>query len=457
MSIICSLRFSTTDITIIKLDQKTQKILSLFQQALPAGLISRGLIADSSKLLTVVKAAFNQAHCLGQEVVIGFPDDRTLISSTDVSHIPTDKLAEALPWQVEDTFPDAANLYVDWQIINQRALLAAAPKQVIDGFVAVVIQAGAKPVACEPTSITLAKLVPSGSANIVLEIRPAASIIVLEDASKLVSFSTQVTNPGEIVLELNRLITFYQQKHSIIPAAIYLGGEGATQDWLQFINSAVKIPTLTLPLPKVANLPENPLRFVVPLALTQGPILPSKDKGSINLLPPNLELEYAHQTEKKQLSFGFKASLMATVVTFAIMLTAFISIRLTTANVQAQIAQLEQTESLVNYNDMAKQAEQANALARQLDRLPAKDNLVQVISELDQSLPKEVVMRQYTINLPEKVVLVDGLTPTRDSLLKFKSNLESSSIFSLVTIPLPTLEQKQNVEFSIAIDMKSSK
>jgi len=41
-------------------------------------------------------------------------------------------------------------------------------------------------------------------------------------------------------------------------------------------------------------------------------------------------------------------------------------------------------------------------------------------------------------------------------LLKFKNQLEQNELFKLVSIPLPTLEQSQNIQFSLAIELNNN-
>ena len=135
------------------------------------------------------------------------------------------------------------------------------------------------------------------------------------------------------------------------------------------------------------------------------------------------------------------------------MSVAFIQVQLGLSHLQQAITAEEQVVQANSYNQIAKKAEAANALARNLQRLPAKDNSPAIISSLYQSLPQGVSINTYTLDLPQKVLLIDGFAPTRDLLLTFKSNLESSDLFNIATIPLRTLEHKNDVDFSIIVDL----
>jgi Tfp pilus assembly protein PilN len=55
----------------------------------------------------------------------------------------------------------------------------------------------------------------------------------------------------------------------------------------------------------------------------------------------------------------------------------------------------------------------------------------------------------YNLSLDKDKIVLTGLAKTRDQLLKFKENLENSSLFSEVITPLEDLLKKENVDFHI--------
>lgn len=460
---ITSLRFTASDLTALKVDLKHKKIIHLYQQPLPVGAIAKGEVTNPEALSAAVNTALAKTRSQNQSVVIGSPEDRTLLGLANIQGVPKDKLEEAMKWQIDEIFPGGTDsLYTDWKISPNltaptQAVVVAAPKRAIDGFVTSVVQAGAKPIVCEPTSVSLARLVPKGEAVLVAEIRSAASTIVLVDTASTPRFSTIVIDPNQLINEIHRLVNYYQQKYQTLPTKVYICGEGATSEWLAFIASQTKIPTFNMPLPPVTNLPTTPHRFAVSLSLATTPLLPPSHQDTLNLLPKPLAEEYSQQEEKKQLSFGFQASIITTIITAAIMGIALIRVQMGLASLnQAINAQSQQTQS-TPYSQLAKEAENANTQARLLKRLPTKDKLALIPQELYPALPAGVSINSYTINLAEKVVLVNGFSQSRDSLLTFKSNLEKSQVFAGVNIPLRTLEKKKDVDFSIFILLNTQK
>ena len=55
----------------------------------------------------------------------------------------------------------------------------------------------------------------------------------------------------------------------------------------------------------------------------------------------------------------------------------------------------------------------------------------------------------YNLSLNKDKIVITGLAKTRDQLLKFKENLENSSLFSEVVTPLEDLLKKEDVDFHI--------
>ncbi len=458
-----SLRLTDSDITILKLDQKQHQILHLFQQPLPPNVITKGVIVDKAQLSAQINSAINKAHIRGETVCVGFPEDRTFINFIDIRGIPKDDLAEAIHWQAQETVPiKLDNLFSDWQLIAAdteaaQALFVSAPQDFLKPIISSLVAAGVKPISCEPTSISLSRLVPGKEIAAVIEIRRQQSTLIIVDTTKTVRLSTIIASPSDIVPEITRMLNFFDKKYHQQLTVVYVCGEGATSEWQNFLASQTQLKVLDLPLTDIKQLPASPSRFAVAISLAQKLPLPSSDPQTINLLPPEIEFEYEQKAQAKSVSFSFKLSLITTFLTALIMFAAFAWIQIASNRTQIQITAEEQNPAQASYSDLAKEAEAANFQARIINRLPLKDNLSSTLNDFSAAIPSGITISSYTLDLSENVFLVNGHTPTRDLLLKFKANLEAEKSFDLVTIPLPTLEKKQDIDFSIAINIKASK
>jgi len=329
----------------------------------------------------------------------------------------------------------------------------SAPRSLVDPIAQVSINAGLTPLSCEPTSHSLARLAPGGKTVIMAEVRQIDSTVSIVDESKIAKLSTVVSTPDRLAAEILSMNSFYSAKNKQTPTELIVCGEGATGKWQEYLKNQTKMKVTPLPLSNWKNLGQNPLSLAVSLSLTQKDPAPPKQPQTINLLPDKLETAYQQEAEKKSLSAGFKSAATTLAVTAFILVAGLIMIRVNSSKLQIQISEQEQRVSQTSYSDLARQAESANARARILSRLPIQDNLRQVISQLQDSSPIGITVTTFTLNLSQKVLLIAGTASTRDTLLEFKDQLETSQLFSLVTIPLPTLEKQNDIQFSIAVDI----
>lgn len=62
-------------------------------------------------------------------------------------------------------------------------------------------------------------------------------------------------------------------------------------------------------------------------------------------------------------------------------------------------------------------------------------------------VPDKVMINELSFNQSENQLILKGKTKSRDLMLQFKDNLENSSLFSGVELPLSSLLKKEDVDF----------
>ena len=72
-----------------------------------------------------------------------------------------------------------------------------------------------------------------------------------------------------------------------------------------------------------------------------------------------------------------------------------------------------------------------------------------LLSELSQITPEGVYLLKINANSEVKVFTINGYALTRDSLLKFKANLDKSPYFKNVESPLTNYLEESNIDFEI--------
>lgn len=69
-------------------------------------------------------------------------------------------------------------------------------------------------------------------------------------------------------------------------------------------------------------------------------------------------------------------------------------------------------------------------------------------------IPSEVIVNYLSLSEPGGVVSIKGAAATRDGLLDFKNNLESSPLFTRVEIPISYFLSRENINFEINLTTK---
>lgn len=128
---------------------------------LPSGAVRFGAVADVEAVAEALRTLWSQGKFGTKTVALGLANAGVLVRQMDLDWMPPADFRKALRYQVEDALPmpvDDANL--DYHLLEElvvpvdgeedrrvaRVLLVAAARDMVDGFVASVHQAGLRPV-----------------------------------------------------------------------------------------------------------------------------------------------------------------------------------------------------------------------------------------------------------------------------------------------------------------------
>jgi type IV pilus assembly protein PilM len=177
--------------------RKNKLVLRRFaEMPLPPGSVEAGEILDEDAVAEAVAAMWKRAKLPKRRVVVGTANQRVIVRQVDVPQMSEEELAEALPFQVQDSIPmpvDEARL--DFIPIEEFAtpdgepmmsiLVVAAHEEVVEGLVRVVNAASLEPLAVDlqPLAITRAAL---GSAAAIAEAAPQGVIDIGATITQLV-------------------------------------------------------------------------------------------------------------------------------------------------------------------------------------------------------------------------------------------------------------------------------
>ena len=105
--------------------------------------------------------------------------------------------------------------------------------------------------------------------------------------------------------------------------------------------------------------------------------------------------------------------------------------------------------------DTNRQIQEVNTIIKKTEALQAVHYLwLQKIVEIGNAVPDKVVFSSINLNKEKKYINISGTADDRDSLLELKNNINSLDFIQNIEIPLSQLTEKENIKFSIDIEMK---
>ena len=131
----------------VKLAKKGKKMYleSFNQLPIAEGIISDGQIIDSAKFVSAINTLLKKAHgkpIKDRMVVSVLPESSTFIKVISVPVVAEKDLPEAINEEIKKHVPlEIDEIYLDWQLLGKtesstRILVGAAPKQIVDNYVA---------------------------------------------------------------------------------------------------------------------------------------------------------------------------------------------------------------------------------------------------------------------------------------------------------------------------------
>ncbi len=165
-----ALHLSDHAIAILRLDAH-KRVVSFGRKELPSGVLEGGHVVDSAKLKSTIRelcgTLLPTPVSLDEEVpvVLSIPESRSFTHIFSVpTGVPKDKLPEMVIAKASRIIPmDLSLLYTDWHIVEEnvggtdRVLFAAAPREIVDAYIAVCESCDLLPLAIDMETISLAR------------------------------------------------------------------------------------------------------------------------------------------------------------------------------------------------------------------------------------------------------------------------------------------------------------
>lgn len=459
-----SLIVSQEKIQVIRLDESGKNVSHLAEERLDPKVIEAGEVRDVAKLALSLRKLFGEAKISEPAVVVGVPENKCYTKILELPKLRLDELAEAVSWEADTYLPiDSDSVYMDWKIIEEGAkdsvavLLIAVPKELIDGYSAALKEAGLTPVAFATTALSLVRLVEKENLrSLIAEVQEKHAVLTLSrgkaiEASSIVNFSNVAEEETEsLVQTIKKMIAYYEEKKGKERVQkIYLCGERVSDKLRDVIKKGTDREVQFAPL-LAGNFPKGKeMSFAVAASLAKTDIQAPRDEYTINLLPPEIQEQLEKTANRKINRRLLTASTALTTSLAAASLIAFLGLRSLNANLQKEKLQAPQPPPEIG--QMIQETQHLNRLANTVVhaaplRVFPQARLAAVID----NLPEGIQIVLVRIDEKKKTIQITGKALDRANLLAFRDNLDRAAGISDAVLPLASLQQPVNIEFTLS-------
>lgn len=457
-----------------------------FSVDLPIGTIEGGIIKNNDVFVSALLELLlkiKQSKARVSSFIISLPSNFVYGHNFSFPSTLSDvQIDEAMKLNLKFSLPMSQELeYIDWEPIESREvskkeiILCAVDREAVDEYLSAFQVAEITPVAIEFHGLSVSRVANFGSKEptlIAIFSRGDLEFVVVESGAIrfLQAFNiNRILDSGEdklksekdiIINAIWRIVNYYdsEKNQKGFLNKIYLVGDydriTIFKDFItkEFVNVSVELSPILPVFPQISLAKNSNLAHITFGAALRG-LMPRSEDMIISLMPIGTEEAYER---KRVFSFVKIASDLVSVLSIffiVLFLGAWILMSVLSGNIDKSLGRqvglpeglLKLKEEAVKFNDVVKKV---NTLDQQT---PKWSRLVERIGALGTF---GVALTRVDATSLESVT-ISGAAITRDNLLYFKTVLENSNLFTEVKMPLNYLEQKDNINFSLTLKLKS--
>jgi type IV pilus assembly protein PilM len=287
------------DTSINLLVMKGGKVEKWASLPLEPGLVSQGLIVDEAQVADKVKRIFKETKAKAKKVIVALSGHDSLYRIISLPELPEAVLPEAIRREAKRTIPrPLEEVYFSYQRLSApkgetRIFLVTFPRNLVNGLVRTLRQAGVKPYIMDLAPLALCRIPDEPRAIIVNARLDHLDVMVLAD--RLPQVIRRLALPGEaeslegrlplIAEEFNRTVTFYNSSHTEKPldstVPVYVCGDLAeVPDTWQSVVGGVPYSVSVLPSPVETPEGFTANEFMVNIGLALKELLPANKEDA---------------------------------------------------------------------------------------------------------------------------------------------------------------------------------
>jgi hypothetical protein len=448
-----SISFASSKLQILKLNTSRTKAEKTATVELPQGVIIKDRVQNPKALAEIITNLWKKIGLREKNVGIIIPEQSTFMKSLKFPHLDHAELDEAVEWQMKDYLPkDTLEMSMDWKIVGgdedeNQILTIAVGKDILEGFVDSVGQAGLYPIAVETPSIALERVTKGELLGKLIIYKFFENIIlVIADGGNILGSSVVSSgNDQELINTARRIISHYDK---LKVEKVLLGGTEVNQQFAAYIQNNLKIPVGPLNVGVEGLSKEDVQSYLISLSMQFKDATGPEDETTINLLPKAIVDKYKRKRTEVQiwttltiLTFIIWSSFIAVLGTYVFFTQQISSYRVKNGASLNVISQTE--EARVKITEINKDADSV------LKILATSVQPQEVFNSLESVRPNGITISRYELNLDDGEILLSGLAQNRTDLIEFKQALEKMPEFSDITLPLSYLEIESNLNFRV--------
>ncbi|MCA9378831.1 pilus assembly protein PilM [Candidatus Dojkabacteria bacterium] len=492
-----AVEFADGFVRVMRFERKTDNNFALraFNEVeLPAGTIENGVITQTDVVATTLAKAIetSQPHSVNTVYTIGIlPQDYTFFLTIELPGIAKEELSDLIKRKVGDILPmSESEVYWDWHRIrteeNRTTIqLAAVPKNIINSYMETFDKAKLIALLFEPSAVSTSRLVytvdPELSKHSVLVEATETSFIVSLMSNGDIIFSSDVTiqpvsskeNVRILLRKIEQVIGYDKTANiDIKTCAILVYGQNpniSIEDTIKSLNEmgAANANRINYSIESkylAGHIEKHGKDVYIPLigAAIRGMGKEKQGTTTINLIPQVAKVEFGRQelanTLRRYLVFVGINVLLLIVMIFVV-----------SAETTKRVEQLsERYESVLNLSESAKVRDVQESI-NNLNSITGKNlKLVNSVFDWDKLMSAIAAVTQpdIVLNNMSAVPATSGLTQdsweivltgtavSRSSVITMTDLMRQGGLFNSVKLPLESLEDGQNVNFTIEAKVK---
>jgi|GEM_PF-5705202 len=474
---------------LVLLSRKGLAVRASSEALIPAGAIAAGEVKNEARLaetLLVLKKQAGPHFAKHPAAIVSLPAAIFYTHVLDLPEVPEESYEEAArlnalqisPINIDDSYFDWQNLGVDLKTLEREFLIAVALKSKINPYLEALRQAGIEPLAIEPSSLGLVRLLSyfaataeKNSPHIITHIGKDGLNFVLTKEGKpffdRYAYWSEISEAKDravsrqdferiVTRETAKLLHFYRTHHKEEVTQAALLSPLLKTELAEALQRAFKLKAVGLRLPSTDHEPLSDLWAGALGAALRG-IIPRADDNIVSLMPTGTEATYA------RLRFHAFASLW-TKIGIGTLAGLLMLVAGTTAvlvglrdNLAETLGEVQRTSSAAEIEALQTRAAEFNALVTAITQ--AETHVVALSPAMtalaESSEANRARIDRLTFVVSAKEIRLLGFAPNRQAALDFKKALEDTKLFANIELPLGSFSDVSGgVNFAVNLTLR---